>query len=326
MLQPRELKLDLPMEIAHGVVSRTQVVWQILNASAEGDLITVERMAQQHPELLYAQYLYCPPIHFAVREGRASLVKFLLDEGAYDPSYRTYPFLDSLESFADDRGFDEIKVMLQEYSANPGRHKFKGDNGNIDFQRNPSQLRFENAVERNDLEAVNAMLETNPEYALDDTYFWGEGILMMPAKQNHTEMLDLLLRHGATVPVLLKWPQAYYFENEEAVSFLLKNGMSANIMNWHKTTILHHIAQSEDLAKAFLLLAYGADLNALDQEYQSTPLGVAARFGKIEMVKYLISKGADVNRSGASWSTPLAWAKKKGRTEIEILLKTAGAR
>jgi ankyrin repeat protein len=43
------------------------------------------------------------------------------------------------------------------------------------------------------------------------------------------------------------------------------------------------------------------------------------------MVKYLLEQGADPDRSGASWATPLAWAKKKGHVEIQAILKKAGA-
>jgi ankyrin repeat protein len=63
----------------------------------------------------------------------------------------------------------------------------------------------------------------------------------------------------------------------------------------------------------------------IDQAYQSTPLGLAARWGHSEMVEYLIKQGADINKAGASWSTPLAWAKKKGHVDIEEILRHAGA-
>jgi hypothetical protein len=39
----------------------------------------------------------------------------------------------------------------------------------------------------------------------------------------------------------------------------------------------------------------------------------------------LLERGADPNRSGASWSTPLAWARKKGHAEIEADLLRSGA-
>jgi ankyrin repeat protein len=53
---------------------------------------------------------------------------------------------------------------------------------------------------------------------------------------------------------------------------------------------------------------------------------MAARWGHVEMVNYLLSTGADINKAGASWATPRAWAKKKGHAEIEKILKDAGAK
>ena len=96
--------------------------------------------------------------------------------------------------------------------------------------------------------------------------------------------------------------------------------MNPNTMSWHHVTLLHDMAQKGVIDKAELLIKYGAAIDPVDEEYQSTPLGMAARWGNIEMVEYLLSKGADVNLSGAQWATPLAWARKKGHTEIETVL------
>jgi ankyrin repeat protein len=44
------------------------------------------------------------------------------------------------------------------------------------------------------------------------------------------------------------------------------------------------------------------------------------------MVAFLIERGADLNKAGAPWSTPLAWAKKKGHSALAYELVSAGAR
>jgi ankyrin repeat protein len=85
------------------------------------------------------------------------------------------------------------------------------------------------------------------------------------------------------------------------------------------------MAFTGDLQKARLLLDHGADIDAVDEEYRSTPLGYAARWGQREMAAFLLERGANVNKSGAPWATPLAWAQKKGYTDIEASLRQAGA-
>src|SRR6266498_2555788 len=148
MIQPNELKLNLPVELSNGVVSTTAKVWDILVASKNGDLVTVKKLVAECPELIYAQYNYTPPIHFAVREGHKDLVKYLLDNGAHDPGYRTYPFQDDLQTIAKDRGYNEIASLVEEYANDPQRQKYKGDNGEILYNRTPLQLEFQEAVDK----------------------------------------------------------------------------------------------------------------------------------------------------------------------------------
>jgi ankyrin repeat protein len=102
--------------------------------------------------------------------------------------------------------------------------------------------------------------------------------------------------------------------------------MNPNHMSWQHVTLLHDMAQEGNIPKARLLLDHGADINAVDEEYRSTPLGLAARWGQKDMVAFLIERGADPNKSNARWSTPLSWARKKGHAEIESDLRRAGAR
>jgi ankyrin repeat protein len=76
------------------------------------------------------------------------------------------------------------------------------------------------------------------------------------------------------------------------------------------------MAQDGDIAKAALLLDHGADIDALDEEYRSTPLGMAARWGRLDMVIFLLERGADPNKSGAPWATPIRWAQRKAHQRI----------
>ena len=85
------------------------------------------------------------------------------------------------------------------------------------------------------------------------------------------------------------------------------------------------MAQAGRIPKAQLLLNHGAAIYAIDDEYRSTPLGLAARRGQRAMVTFLLERGADLNLAGALWATPIAWARKQGHADIEADLKRAGA-
>lgn len=325
MIQSPEFRSSLRIKIPNGVISTTDKVWDILVASRNGDVENIRAMIAQTPELLYAQYNYTPPIHFAVREGHEELVKFLLDQGALDPSYKIYPFQESLVTIAEDRGYDTIADMLKEYNSDPSKVKYKGDNGEILYDRDEAHATFQKAVDKGDMETTQNMLRDYPGIINDETYFWGEGLLMMPSKDGNKKMVELLLDHGATVPRMSKWARFYYFKHYEIAHLLMERGMSAQHLTWHRVTLLHDMAQEGDLQKVTLLVKHGAMLDVIDEEYQSTPLGLAAKWGREDIVKYLLAEGADPNASGAVWSTPLAWAQKKSFPNIERILQQNGA-
>ena len=322
MIQPLEMKESRPIKLHDGGVSTTTDVWNMLSASFDGDLDRVQALADRSPRLLTCQYDYTSPLHLAVREGHVEVVTFLVERGALDPSYRTHPFLDPLLIVAEERGFTQITRILQQ----PVETREWGDTGGIDFQKDDTQERFQQLVNDGKHEEVEAMFQQRPELALDETAFWGEGILAMPAKDGDHRMLEILMDYGARVPGVSKWGARYYFKHYETAAFLLDKGMNPNHMNWREFTLLHDMAHTADSSKASLLIRYGADVNYVDDEYRSTPLGYAARWGHIEMVKLLLDSGADPNKSGAPWSTPLSWARRKHHAQVETLLLDAGAK
>ena len=254
MIQPHEMKLNLPMKLSNEVVSTKTKVWNILVASRNGNLEEVKHLAKECPESIYAQYNYTPPIHFAVREGHTELVKYLLDNGAHDPSFKIYPFNDPLQTIAQERDHREIVLLLEQYAKDRSKQKYKGDNGEILYNRTELQVEFQEAVNKGSLDKTEKILKEHPEFAKDETYFWGEGILVFAAKENNRQMIDLLMSYGAKVPAILKWAQFYYFERLDGATYMMEKGMNPNTMSWHHVTLLHDMAQKGDIKKAELLI------------------------------------------------------------------------
>lgn len=323
---PIEMRTPYPVELQDHVYSTTTDVWDVLTSTRDGNLDRVNELISRCPSLVHCDYNYMVPLHLAVREGHLELVRYLLEQGAANPKYVTYPYGETLLTMAQDRGFDEIAQLLSEYLSRPDLPTTIGDSGDIKYGKDETQRRFQKLVNADALGAVAALLKDRPELALDETAFWSEGILMMPAKGRQRKMLELLMRYGARVSNMSKWGREYYFKHYDIAVFLMENGMHPNHMNCHRTTLLHDMAQEGDLRKARLLLDHGADVNAVDLEFRSTPLGLAARWGQRPMVAALLERGADPNRSGAPWATPIAWSRKKGHAGIEADLRKAGAR
>jgi uncharacterized protein len=325
MIQPVEMQTALPITLHGNVSTTTTEVWETLVASRNGDLGRVRQLISARPELSTCQFNYTPPLHFAIRHGHLALVRLLVDNLALDPDYKSYPFGDSFLVLARDRGHDEIVRFLEGALARPEVTREWVETGHIDFKQDEQQQRFDKAVHAGNRQDVERLLGERPELARNELSSWAEGVLMMPARRKNWKMLELLMRSGATVPALSKWGRFYYFVHDDIAAFLLDHGMSAHHMTWHNVTLLHDMAQSGEVAKARLLLDHGADIDAVDDEYRTTPLGMAARWGQRKMVSFLLERAANPNKAGASWSTPLAWARTKGHAEIVKDLIAAGA-
>jgi hypothetical protein len=324
MLPPIEMQRTLPMTLHGGTKSTTTEVWATLSAANAGDLTRVQELVAQRPALATCQYNYTSPLHFAVREGHLELARFLVDRGAYDPGYKSYPFGDSLLTMARERGYEEIARLLESARERGLAHKWV-DTGDIDYGQDEDELRFDRAVHDGKRKDVERLLAERPALARNELSSWAEGVLMMPAAGRNRPLLERLLTAGAQVPAMSKWARFYYFKHDDIAAFLMERGMSARHRTWHGVTLLHDMAQNGDLAKARLLIDRGADLDAIDDEYRSTPLGLAARWGRRPLVDLLLSRGANPSVAGAPWSTPLAWARQKGHAEIERMLVAAGA-
>ncbi len=69
----------------------------------------------------------------------------------------------------------------------------------------------------------------------------------------------------------------------------------------------------------------GISLNKSQRKSGMTPLMLAAAFNDLEMVKYLIEEGADINTVDNYGMTALDYAKKMGQRMVEEFLGSAGA-
>ncbi len=157
-------------------------------------------------------------------------------------------------------------------------------------------------------------------------------------------MLDVLLARAVPVPPVVNACRSYLWRRPNMTRRLLEAGMDPNLPNWQWTTPLHELAQTNPMGvrkgrtspeqrrerslratRIDLFLEFGADLEAIDEEYRSTPLGWAARAGQQDAVRLLLARGADPN-GGEDWARPLSWAERRGYAGIVRALRRAGAR
>ena len=80
--------------------------------------------------------------------------------------------------------------------------------------------------------------------------------------------------------------------------------------------------QEDNLELVKYHIDMGVDINYQHPEFLVTPLIEAAELGKVDIVEYLLEKGADPNiKAGFSADTALSVAKAKKHTSIIAILK-----
>jgi ankyrin repeat protein len=173
----------------------------------------------------------------------------------------------------------------------------------------------------------------------------GQNALMWAAAEGHPDVVDLLIQKGANVNAATKsgftaLAFATMKNNSASVRLLAKAGADPNnaLPDKDKTKMLLLAAAYDSTQAAMALLDGGANPNVADRRGR-TPLHIAAQAGSLELVRKLVSKGADLNartakintpdtgffRAPAGEQTPLLLAAKFNQVDVMRVLIEAGA-
>jgi ankyrin repeat protein len=121
------------------------------------------------------------------------------------------------------------------------------------------------------------MLHANPKLA-DDME-----ALCNAAREGNEPFVRLMLRYR---PKLAK-KVGVGGKTAAITELLFAHGMNANHRDWLEATPLHEFARRGDVMNASLFLAHGARVDVVDEDLGMTPLEVAVKFKRQEIVDLL---------------------------------------
>lgn len=267
------------------------------------------------------------PLHQAARRGHAPTVRLLLRKGA-DPAAK-----DAAGKTASEIAVPSVAELLR------GATQQSRDNGELagrlDLKAggsfvvtNPPGIpqtminRFISVAHAN-LEETKRMVQLCPAL-LNTRATWDELAIEGPAHLGFEPIVRYLLDAGAPCSLCTA---VMLGETEVVQRHLAASSRAAHAKGPHDLAVLFYVAYGRpkpDLAA--LLLDHGADVNVNIRG--RGVLHEAATRGHVELLEFLISRGADVNqRSISSFmpGTPLAVALRRKQTRAAEFLRSRGA-
>ena len=294
---------------------------RMVAACTSGDEATVRELLRQTPSLAH-QVLAGPlaPLHYAVREGHADIVRLLLEHGADAHAVVEQLCRIPLRTVdvAAARGFSEVVALIDKAIETQQRVTLSAD-----------PLR--SALHEGDLATIQRELRRDPS-AVNTADEDGNTPLHLAAQAEDTagsaEFMKFLLDHGAAidVPNRLGFTPVYLtlFRNHawtyarprwKLFELLLARGAPYDI---------NLACAKGDIDNVRSLLAQAPGAVHFQSSCRKRPLSCAAEFGRREIVALLLAAGADPNAPESDVHVTfslVAAAKHNDQAMVEMLLE-----
>ena len=167
----------------------------------------------------------------------------------------------------------------------------------------------------NNFDKVKEMLEKEPALLNAKWDKLNESALEASGHMGLPDIANYLLYKGAPLTIFA----AAMLGRAEDVEAFLKEGPSlASANGIHGISVLYHAALSGKVEIAEMLVSHGGGQGA------GEALHAAIRPGHVDMVKWLLDKGADPNTPNFEGKTPLYMALTSEHEEIARLLRDKG--
>jgi ankyrin repeat protein len=188
------------------------------------------------------------------------------------------------------------------------------------------------AARAGDLVTLEALLSQDPHLvsAVDEN---GRTPLHIAAAAGQEEAVRLLLQRGADVNAadaagMSAVDLAFFAERASGTARLTRLLVSEGAefdanATFRRARRLDLVISPGNVEMTRFLVEQGADVNATG--YVFAPLENAAARGHMEIAEFLLENGADVNLRGGDGNPPLRWAVERGHAEVVDLLLEHGA-
>ena len=150
-----------------------------------------------------------------------------------------------------------------------------------------SQIRFAEAICRGDLKTLEALTASEIPVDINAPLLNGHTPMENVGAVGKSVSADWLVSRGARMNLIQAWDLGLKNRFPQLIAND-PNAINKRSKDWNATP-LHEAVERNCVELVKLILQFKPDLNAMDTEYHSTPLGWAKHFGHAEIVKILES-------------------------------------
>ncbi len=295
------------------------------------DLQTVEKIFASNPNIIHDYILYDPrytyrvegsPLNIAADIGCLEIVRFFIKNGAdvnAQSRFRHTPL-----ALASEKGYFEIAKLLIENGADVNNM------GSFEYHEyTPLMI----ATEKGYLELAKLLIANGANVNQEGYHKYTP--LIIASEKGHFEIAKVLIENGADTnkgnifnyaPLIIATENGHF----EIAKLLIENGADVNgayvndegvkKINPSKYTPLGAASEIGPLELVQLLIKHGANVKDA-----SDALINASYRGRLDIIKFLIEKGADVNKKDRLEDTALTSAIRSGYLKTANFLIENGA-
>ncbi|XP_067661828.1 ankyrin repeat domain-containing protein 50-like [Haliotis asinina] len=256
-------------------------------------------------------------LHTASKTGDLSRVKSLLSHGRADVNCQEWIGRTPVMWAAGEKHEEVVKLLVS-----------KGANMSL-LDRFDMNI-LHSACLGGDVEVVKYVLSQNM-LDINGRVQCGRTAVMLAAENGHKDVVELLVGKGADMSLVDETDDnvlhcACRGGDVELVKYVLsQSNVDINSRGWIKRTPMMAAAERGHTEVVKLLVSRGADVSLVDTVGENV-LHWACVGGHVQTVMYILSQSnVDINSSGWKKRTPMMAAAERGHTEVVKLLVSRGA-